>query len=113
MLHFGILAGQDETLEIGDYVTDPFNVLNVSEVYIDKEFAVLFNDIDYNKLVDCTANFDRIDWDQYIQYLKFPEFAMLYNDEEVPVMAFYSEDNNCNYETILNYVSKGNRQIKQ
>ena len=38
---------------------------------------------------------------------------MLYNDEEVPVMAFYSEDNNCNYETILNYVSKGNQQLKQ
>ena len=40
-------------------------------------------------------------------------FAMLYNDEEVPVMAFYSEDNNCNYETILNYVSKGNQQLEQ
>jgi hypothetical protein len=35
-------------------------------------------------------------------------FAMLYNEENTPIMAFYSEDNNCNYETIFKYVSKSN-----
>lgn len=90
MLHFGILAGQDKILEEGDIVTDPFNVLDVKEVYIDKEFAVLFNDIDYNKLVDCTANFNRIEWDQYIQYLKFPQFAMMYNEKEREVIVRFA-----------------------
>ena len=36
-------------------------------------------------------------------------FAMLYNEENTPIMAFYSEDNNCNFETIFNYVSKSNK----
>ena len=50
MLHFGILAGQDKILEAGDNFTDPFNALDVKDICIDKEFAVLFNYIDYNKL---------------------------------------------------------------
>ena len=39
VLHFGsILSGQDTMLREGDVVTDPFNVLNVKDIYIDKEF---------------------------------------------------------------------------
>jgi hypothetical protein len=86
MLHFGILAGQDKTLEIGDIVTDPFNVLNVKDIYIDKEFTILLQHIDYNKLINSTANFSLLEWEQYMKY----NYFLLYTPKDQEIIARFA-----------------------
>lgn len=68
-------------LKEGDAVTDPFNALNVKDIYIDKEFAVLLQHIDYNKLIDNTANFSLLEWEQYMKYNYFLLYA--HKDQEI------------------------------
>ena len=64
MLHFGsILSGQDTILKEGDAVTDPFNVLNVKDIYIDKEFAAAligFLPLAYEKNIDSKILYRRL-----------------------------------------------------
>ena len=87
MLHFGsILSGQDTMLKEGDTVTDPFNVLNVKDIYIDKEFAVLLQHIDYNKLINSTANFSLLEWEQYMRYNCF----LLYSPKDQEIIARFA-----------------------
>ena len=86
MLHFGILAGQDKVLEAGDNFTDPFNALDVKDICIDREFAVLFNDIDYDKLIDYTANFNYVEWEQYMRY----NYFMLYTQKDQEIITRFA-----------------------
>lgn len=87
MLHFGsILSGQNKILEEGDILTDPFNALAVEDICIEKQFAVLFNHIDYNKLVEYTANFNYIEWEQYMKY----NYFMLYTQKDQEVIVRFA-----------------------
>ena len=73
-------------LKEGDAVTDPFNVLNVKDIYIDKEFAVLLQRIDYNKLIDNTANFSLLEWEQYMKY----NYFLLYTPKDQEIIARFA-----------------------
>jgi hypothetical protein len=73
-------------LKEGDVVTDPFNALNVKDIYIDKEFAVLLQHIDYNKLLDNTANFSLLEWEQYMKY----NYFLLYAPKDQEIIARFA-----------------------
>lgn len=73
-------------LKEGDAVTDPFNVLNVKYIYIDKEFAVLLQHIDYDKLLHSTANFSLLEWEEYMKY----NYFLLYSPKDREIIARFA-----------------------
>ena len=77
-------------LKEGDLVTDPFNALNVKDIYIDKEFAVLLQHIDYNKLINSTANFSLLEWEQYMRYNYFYNYFLLYSPKDQEIIARFA-----------------------
>lgn len=65
-LYEGILAGMDKVIEHGDKITDPFNVLEVTDICVSKGFVELLKCLNYDKLINNTANFNFDDYENCI-----------------------------------------------
>ena len=70
-LYEGILSGMDEVIEHGNKITDPFSVLEVTNIYVSKEFVKLLKGLDYDKLIDNTTNFNYDDWENNMNRIYF------------------------------------------
>lgn len=87
MLHFGILMGQDDMIEHGDYITDPFNVLGVTYIDTYEVFVELLKCLDYNKLINSTTNFNYDEWES-TSNVQF--YSLLYSKKTQEIIARFA-----------------------
>lgn len=57
-----ILSDVDITIDNGDELVNPFNLLDVQSIKLDPSFNELFENIDLEKLYSETCDFDPTDW---------------------------------------------------
>lgn len=57
-----ILSDVDITIDNGDELINPFNLLDVQSIKLDPKFNALFESIDLEKLYSETCDFDPTDW---------------------------------------------------
>ena len=57
-----ILSDVDITIDNGDELVNPFNLLDVQSLKLDPSFNELFENIDLEKLYSETCDFDPTDW---------------------------------------------------
>ena len=87
ILHFGILMGQDDMIELGDRITDPFNVLDVTYINVSEGFVELLKCLDYDKLISNTTNFNYDEWES-TSNVQF--YRLLYSKKTQEIIARFA-----------------------
>ena len=79
--------GQDDMIEHGDHITDPFNVLNVTYINTSEEFVELLKCLDYDKLINSTTNFNYNEWES-TSNIQF--YSLLYSKKTQEIIARFA-----------------------
>jgi hypothetical protein len=67
ILYESLLSGMDKVMEQGDSITDPFNVLDVIDIFMENTFIDVLRHLDVNKLYDKTRDFKYHEWEDYMR----------------------------------------------
>lgn len=73
LYNISILDGVETTIEQGNELVDPFNVLDVKSIKFDPDFIKIFNLIDIENLCNETLDFDEDEWNHLISQLIISE----------------------------------------
>ena len=85
-LYEGILAGQDDTITYGNNITDPFNVLEITDINASKGFVELLKGLKYDRLIDNTTNFNYDDCENKMN----DKYFLLYSQKTQEIIARFA-----------------------